>query len=149
MMYIFSIGDFDDVDGNIICISNNGMSIVNYIIASSNLFEIFSSFSVDDYDISDHFPLKCSIRLLLRTDSGDVASNDRINDWHKYKWNESFRDYFLHKFNFYFSEFRNKLLLNEHELSFYLQDFVKVFQVSGDLMEVNYNRSRNCDNVQQ
>ena len=125
------------------------MSIVDYINASSNLFEIFSSFSVDDYDISDHFPLKCSLRLLLRTHSGDVARNDRINDWHKYKWNESFRDDFLHKFNFYYSEFRNKLLQNEHELSFYLQDFVKVFQVSGDIMEVNYNRSRNCDNVQQ
>ena len=42
----------DDVDGNITCISNNGMSIVDYIIASSNLFDKFSSFIVDDYDVT-------------------------------------------------------------------------------------------------
>lgn len=83
------------------------MSIVDYIIASSNLFEIFSPFFVDDYDISNQFPFKCSLQLLLRADSCDVASNDRINDWHKYKWTKSFRNDFLHKFYFYYSEFRN------------------------------------------
>ena len=56
---------FDDVDGNSNCISNNGMSIVDYIIASSNLFDKFSSFIVDD--VSDHFPLKCSLRLCLKS----------------------------------------------------------------------------------
>ena len=41
----------------------------------------------------------------------------------------------LHKFDLYYSEFRTKLQLNENNVSFYLQDFVKVFQSAGDLME--------------
>lgn len=58
---------FDDVDGNLtcICISNDGLSVADNIIASSSLFENFSSFAVNDYDVSDHFPLKCSLRLPL------------------------------------------------------------------------------------
>ena len=46
---------FDDIDGNFTCISNDGLNIVDYILASTNLFELFSSFSVNEYDVSDHF----------------------------------------------------------------------------------------------
>ena len=42
------------------------MCVVDYIIASSNLFEKFSSFTVDNYDVSGHFPLKCSLKLCLK-----------------------------------------------------------------------------------
>ena len=86
----------DDVDGNITCISNNGMSIVDYIIASSNLFDKFSSFIVDDYDVTDHFPLKFSLMLGLKSNTRqNAANNDRLNEWHKYKWKEFLKDDFI------------------------------------------------------
>ena len=140
---------FNDVDGNITCISNDGMSVVDYIIASSNLFESFSSFSVDEYDVSDHFPLKCSLRLALKRNMRKTTSNEQTHDWRKFKWKNSLKDDFLHKFNHNYSEFRDRVSLNEHEPSYYLQDFVKIFQASGNLMEVNFNKSKNNDTKNQ
>ena len=76
---------FDDVEGNITCIANDGMSIFDYIIASSNLFEKFSSFTVDNYDVSDHFPLKCSLKLCLKRNIRQTNVNtDGLTNWHKY-----------------------------------------------------------------
>ena len=77
---------FDDVEGNITGIANDGMSIVDYIIASSNLFEKFSSFTVDNYDVSDHFPLKRSLKLCLKRNIRQTNVNtDGLTNWHKYK----------------------------------------------------------------
>ena len=123
------------------------MSTVDYIIASSNLFDKFSSFIVDDYDVSDHFPLRYSLRLGLKSNMRqNAASNDGLNEWHKYKWKEFLKDEILHKFDLYYSEFRTKLQLNENNVSFYLQDFVKVFQSAGDLMKVHFRHHSNLDN---
>ena len=46
---------FDDKEGNITCVANEGRSLVDYIIASSNLFDKFSYFCVDNHDFSDMF----------------------------------------------------------------------------------------------
>ena len=74
---------FDDIEGNITCTANDGRSIVDYIIASSNLFELFSTFAVDNYDVSDHFPLKCSLRLCLKRNAQQNAvNNDELRKLH-------------------------------------------------------------------
>ena len=41
---------FDDVDGNITCTANEGRSLVDYIIASTSLFDKFSHFCIDTHD---------------------------------------------------------------------------------------------------
>ena len=40
----------DDVEGNFTCISNEGRSLVDYILASSSLFDKFSYFCIDTHD---------------------------------------------------------------------------------------------------
>ena len=50
------------------------------------------SFTVDDYDVSDHFPLTFSLRLSLKRNMRqNAANNDQLNEWHKFKWKESLK----------------------------------------------------------
>ena len=51
---------FNDLDGNFTYFSTNGQSVIVYIIASTDLFRYVSYFSVENIDISDHFPVCCS-----------------------------------------------------------------------------------------
>ena len=37
--------------------------MVDYMLASTNLFDLFTDFGVDDKDDSIHFPLYCQIKL--------------------------------------------------------------------------------------
>ena len=54
---------FDDMNGEITCVANNGRSVVDYILASTSLFDSFSHFEVGLEDFSDHFPLHCTPKL--------------------------------------------------------------------------------------
>ena len=66
---------FDDTEGNITCIANEGRSLVDYIIASSN---------VDNHDFSDHFPLTCSLQLNNFSHETDTyADTDTASKWDK------------------------------------------------------------------
>ena len=133
---------FADIDGNITCISNDGTSIVDYIIASSSLFDKFSSFAVDNYAVSDHFPLICTLKLIRRKNVRHDTISTQLGDWQKFKLRESLKDDFLNKFRFIYSEFRNLMVNNEYNLSHHLPDFMNVFQSAGDLMRVKLQQPR-------
>ena len=66
----------------------------------------------------------------------------QLGDWQKFKWKESLKDDFVHKFRFYYSEFRNLMVNNEYNLRHYLPDFINVFQSAGDLMRVKLKQPR-------
>ena len=109
MMYIYSMELFDDIEGNITCTANDGRGFVDYIIASSNLIELFSTFAVDNYDVSDHFPLKCSLRLCLKRNAQQNAvNNDELRKLHKYKWKGSLKDIFLHEYDLHYYDLKSK-----------------------------------------
>ena len=133
---------FADIDGNITCISNDRKSIVDYIIASSSLFDKFSSFAVDNYEVSDHFPLISTLKLIRRNNMRHDTISTELGDWQKFKWKEFLKDDFLHKFHFYYSEFRKLMVNNEYNLSHYLPDFINVFQSASDLMRVKLKQPR-------
>ena len=54
---------YDDVDGNITCISNEGKSLVDYIIASTSIFDRCTYFCISMQYFSDHFPVICTLQL--------------------------------------------------------------------------------------
>ena len=54
---------FGDKDGNFTCLANNGTSLVDYMIPSTTLFSKFTNCAVDDFDISDHLPIFCTLTL--------------------------------------------------------------------------------------
>ena len=76
---------FDDKDGNITCTANNGSSIVDYMIASSSLFNYITSFGVDTIDLSVHFLLYCTLSFTV-LNQNITEQNDTLKQWVKYKW---------------------------------------------------------------
>ena len=84
----------DDVEGNFTCISHEGRSLVDYIIASSSLFDKFSYFCIDTHDFSDHFPVTCTLRLQQSFNEGTFDTfhnNAETSNWGKFKWQESLK----------------------------------------------------------
>ena len=57
---------FDDAEGHFTCIANGGHSLVDYHIASSELFPFVSFFKVKDNDDSDHFPVSAILTFKHR-----------------------------------------------------------------------------------
>ncbi|XP_060562301.1 uncharacterized protein LOC132721934 [Ruditapes philippinarum] len=88
-----------DIDGNFTCFSNDGASLVDYMIASSNLFSYIRNFCVLDRDDSDHFPLSCELALIkkpvLNMRGNDVEPLTPIK---RYKWNQSHMLSFIDNF---------------------------------------------------
>ena len=62
-MHIINGCLFDVSEGNFTCIANDGASVVDYNIASSNLFSKISYFTIEDHDESVHFPIYCQFRF--------------------------------------------------------------------------------------
>lgn len=77
------------------------LHVVDYMIASSSLFPKFRNFGVGDFDMSDHLPLYCSLKLDYRKSTfGNVLHQPHESNtfkWIKYKWNTELKDTFLKK----------------------------------------------------
>ena len=86
---------FNDINGEITCTVNEGSSIVDYMVASSLLFESILHFQVGNEVFSDHFPLKCTLTIgheVNRTYQYDHVEN--LNSWQKFKWREELKTIF-------------------------------------------------------
>ena len=57
---------YDDIDGNITCISNKGKSLVDYIIALTSLFDKCSYFYIGTQKFSDNFPVICKLHAWIQ-----------------------------------------------------------------------------------
>ena len=78
---------FGDKDVNGTCLANNGTSVVDYMIALTTLFSKFTHFAVEDFDISDHLPIFCTLSLHERSKvlTFDESQATETNVWEKYK----------------------------------------------------------------
>ena len=135
----------DDVEGNFTCISNEGRSLVDYIIASSSLFDKFSYFCIDTHDFSDHFPVTCTLRLQQSFNEGTFITFDNdaeTSNWGKFKWKESLKQDFLDKFRAKYVDFKNMIQFNQNNVHVtqYLKSFVNVFQQAGDPMKIKFSK---------
>ena len=59
--------NFYDSDSNYTCTANDGASIVDYNIASGDLFPHVIYFNVENRDESLHFPLRCEFEFRSNT----------------------------------------------------------------------------------
>ena len=73
---------FEDVKGEITCVANAWRSVVDYMLASTSLFDSFTNFKVGSEDFSDHFPLICTINLSCQ---GQGVQNNEF-DMHGNAW---------------------------------------------------------------
>ena len=105
---------FDDLQGNFACTANNGTSKVDYMLASSSLFNIISNFGTGDIDFSVHFPLYYTITVTA-SNIGFDQSDDPLTPWIKYKWNSNFKDDYINNFKTHFRDFNRYSETSEHE----------------------------------
>ena len=99
---------YDDIDGNFTCIANDGQSVVDYHIVSSQLFDVIGYFNVELRTESDHFPL-----LARMSFTDDIGSKHSINITQNGKetlpnttyeyckktfWKESYKEVFKERF---------------------------------------------------
>ena len=56
---------FDDTDGNFTSSANNGVSVVDYNICNTALFDKCTYFRVENRTESDHFPINCQLTLKI------------------------------------------------------------------------------------
>ena len=120
---------FDDTEGNFTCFTNNGTSIVDFIIASSSLFSKVCQFNIAELDLSDHVPVCCTFNFEIETQPNDEnGENINLNKWVLYKWNPNLKEPFLHKFRDLYNDFQNTLNNSDASVSTLLPDFIEVFQ---------------------
>ena len=85
---------YDDTDDNYTCTVNNGASVVDYKIASRNLFPHISYFNVENRDESVHFPLYCQFKF--RSDNvvtqADAALAEPVNSTVRIRWNTDLKE---------------------------------------------------------
>ncbi len=101
LCYIFDIhilnGHFPgDRCGEFTCFSNDGASVVDYMTASSLLFQYIKDFKDLDRDDSDHFPVSCVFEFSYRSNNIVNNINDYpLNTWKKFRWRNSLCDEFV------------------------------------------------------
>ena len=101
---------FDDRDGNITCTSGNGSSVVDYNIASTDLFKYATYFCVLDRSESDHFPIQCSFsfptaqivspRITRTIEYHNISSSYQTDN---FKWDENKKQIFIANFSLKFT----------------------------------------------
>ena len=93
----------DDSSGHYTYCSPTGNSVVDYMLASTSLFNQISNFKVDTPDQSDHFPITCVLNYITPVPDQDEVQDDNVtHPYVKYRWDPAKGDHFL------------ELLQNEH-----------------------------------
>ena len=130
---------FDDMNGEITCVANNGRSVVDYILASTSLFDSFSHFEVGSEDFSDHFPLHCTLKLpninLQDTDPFEA------NKWSRFKWTEHYKNEFTQLFSRLFNNFKDRVSTENESTLSYLSEFIEILQKAGKCMKTKSNKA--------
>ena len=129
--------------GNYTCVANNGVSTVDYMICSSELFPYICDFSVLENDESVHFPIYCEMCFQCKTNIN--ICNDTIvqlSPFNHYRWKTQGITTFHEKFENLYEIFKNKHLGNDILVSNkpVLDDFINVYKLSGKTMQCYIKR---------
>ena len=131
-----------DIEGEITCVANEGSSVVDYIIASSNLFQFITDFEVSDRSESVHFPICCSLKF----DSEDVDrpgdANQLKHDYVKYKWKDTLKDTFLERFYTIYNDIKDSTFqMINIDINGCVQLIVKMYQNAAECMRVKTGKT--------
>ena len=141
---------FDDKNGDITCVANDGSSVVDYMLASTSLFNSILYFQVAFEDFSDHFPLQCRLLLSYESENDQSFESDlNENNWIKYKWKEESKTQFIQIFSTLFSSFKDKVTGTNESIINCLPEFINtcIYKMAGECMTVK-SKNAKCINKQ-
>ena len=127
----------DDREGEITCVANEGSSIVDYFIASSNLFQYICNFEVCNYSDSVHFPLACSMKFKIIEETL-TTNNVLLREFTKFKWKEIRKNTFMQNFNALFQEFKIRISVDDC-----LDCIVSIYQQAAECMKPKQKHNSN------
>ena len=135
-----------DREGEYTCIANEGASVVDYMIASTCLFNICSFFEAGERTESVHFPIICELGKSGHTiEASNLNVNDQPNagqTFSRFKWNEEKKNTFLYQLRnemfTFFSVFNASLL---HGIDSALQCIIDLYQTCANCMLVKNNKA--------
>ena len=97
-IHILNCRLFKDQHGEFTCFANNGRSVVDFVIAPTKLFPLFTDFGVSNYLLFVHCPVYCTLKLKMKQMQQITSEENNLTYWSKIKWNESLKDHFLLNF---------------------------------------------------
>ena len=126
------------IEGEITCVANDGSSMVDYFIASSNLFKFITDFEVGNQSEYVHFPVFCTLSFNGNGENeSSVQENEFVNNYMKFKWKDTVKDILLESFNLIYNEllgsFFDKIASNVDEC---VQTIVKLYQTAAEYMRM-------------
>ena len=101
---------FHDKRGEFTCFANNGASVVDYMIASTDLFKLVKKFCVSDIIYSVHCLLRCTLVLPLKEiETLNVQMSNVLHDYDQITLNKYNQTSFVQKVKDKFVSFASKL----------------------------------------
>lgn len=130
---------FSDVNETHTCVANNGRSVVDYIVASSSLFDVILDFYIDDLDCSDHFPLVCNVKTNIEqiTEVDHIEAD--LKPHNPCKWNETLRETFVQNFSDLYNTFVDSI--DEDNIAESESRFVELFSEAEKCMRSKRSRT--------
>jgi hypothetical protein len=98
-----------DKHGAFTCFKDNGASVVDYILCSTNLFERIIDFKVNTRCESDHFPISMTLRSGKRTAPVEIHDQHNSASIPRYRWKNDISN----NFNSTLSELLSDFNLNQ------------------------------------
>ena len=147
-IHIFNGRLHQDQEGEFTCTANEGASVVDYIIASTCLFNICSFFEIGERTESVHFPVICEFgHASHNIDASNLHIHESPNEGQfflRFKWSEEKKNNFMYQFRnemfTFFSVFTASLL---HGIDSALQSIIDLYQTCASSMLVRKNKSQN------
>lgn len=84
-----------DTEGNYTCIVNEGHSVVDYHIVSTELFPIIFYFNVEMRNESDHFPIFSQLKFVCKQENQDNENEPHCSPVYRFKWKEAKGNHFF------------------------------------------------------
>ncbi|MEW8544944.1 MAG: reverse transcriptase family protein [Candidatus Thiodiazotropha sp.] len=134
----------NDTDGEITCTANDGCSVVDYFIVSTNLFSDISDFEVGERSESVHFPLHCTFNFNMskcNDTENDFSRSDEI--FQRYTWKEDRKQQFVDNFKRLYIELKSRLIITiGNSLDESLNIIVNLYQNAAKCMISNSSRQK-------
>ena len=153
----------NDNEGNFTCTANNGCSLVDYVIVSSNLFTNILYFDIGLRSESDHFPLLFKLSCIDKNviDNEHGVNENSSNNFDRFKWKEIKKDEFLEKFKGFMTDMKTTILNTiPTDLNLAVNMIVNMYTAAAKPMKVNTNKfhinskqpiwwDENCDKMKR
>ena len=89
----------NDMKESFTYISTNGCSVIDYIILSTSMMESVHEFSIENYDVSHHMPLRIILNMVLNESKNEEPKSLKFQTYDIYKWNVELKDSYISRLN--------------------------------------------------